>query len=563
MPTERSEILLACKNTPFFRKLDDDQFQRVVEYFRITSRNEGRVLYAEGVPADRFYIIVSGKVKVAQIRKGKEKRSVILGQGDVFGEEALSPRRRRSALAVALTETILLYADQKTLQKVTREYSALKPNLEIIRSTHRMAQHTRFDWLTTDEPVYLISRRHGFFLARALIGPLAACFFALVLIYLFNFVVLPGSLLPVALAGLIYLGALGWGVWSVFDWGNDYYVTTDRRVVWMERVAGFYDSRQEAPLSTLLSVGVKTTQLGRMLGFGDVLVRTYTGTMTLNRIGHPDQVASLIEAYWFRTKVITRQAEAAAMGVAIRQRLGLNRPGETARTAAAQSEGQPPVEVQPGWLQTWFANIFHVRFEQDGVITYRKHWFILVKKTWKPLILTGVALALGGASLAGAFTLLSASTAIILCSAAAFGGCLWLLYRYVDWHDDVYQVTPDQIVDIERTPLGKEERKAAPLDNILSIEFQRNGIIGLILNFGTVTIMIGNAQFTFDYVYNPSQVQQDVFRHMAERVNKKREAEAHAERERVSEWIAAYHESLHPPKDQAGDAKADFPPGSF
>jgi len=62
-----------------------------------------------------------------------------------------------------------------------------------------------------------------------------------------------------------------------------------------------------------------------------------------------------------------------------------------------------------------------------------------------------------------------------------------------------------------------------------------------LLNFGTVYISVGNTRLTFDYVYNPSEVQQDIFYRMGERLDKIRQYEVDSERERVSEWIASYH----------------------
>jgi hypothetical protein len=102
-------------------------------------------------------------------------------------------------------------------------------------------------------------------------------------------------------------------------------------------------------------------------------------------------------------------------------------------------------------------------------------------------------------------------------------------------------------VDAEKKPLGREERKAAPLENILSIEYRRLGLLGLMLNFGTVTITVGANKFTFETVFNPSQVQQDIFRRMNERIEAKKQAEITAERERISDWIMVYHRSTHLP----------------
>ena len=86
------------------------------------------------------------------------------------------------------------------------------------------------------------------------------------------------------------------------DWGNDYYIVTNQRVVWLEKVVGIYDSRQESALSTVLSVGVEANPLGRVLDYGDVIVRTFVGKIPFSHVDHPYQAARMIEEYWMRTR---------------------------------------------------------------------------------------------------------------------------------------------------------------------------------------------------------------------------------------------------------------------
>jgi hypothetical protein len=81
--------------------------------------------------------------------------------------------------------------------------------------------------------------------------------------------------------------------------------------------------------------------------------------------------------------------------------------------------------------------------------------------------------------------------------------------------------------------------------------------MGLLLNFGTVSITIGACRFTFDYVFNPSQVQQDIFRRMNEHIEGQKRADAEAERERLSDWITIYHQNLHPEADPMQDLPRD------
>jgi hypothetical protein len=120
----------------------------------------------------------------------------------------------------------------------------------------------------------------------------------------------------------------------------------------------------------------------------------------------------------------------------------------------------------------------------------------------------------------------------------------WWLYVYEDWRNDIYRVTAEQIIDIEKKPFSTEQKKAAPLESILSIEYERLGFLGVLLNFGTVKINVGGTKFDFSYVYNPSRVQQEIFRRIEERKVKKKLVESESERERLSDWIVAYHRSL-------------------
>jgi hypothetical protein len=120
---------------------------------------------------------------------------------------------------------------------------------------------------------------------------------------------------------------------------------------------------------------------------------------------------------------------------------------------------------------------------------------------------------------------------------------IWWIYQYVDWSNDIYQVTSDQILDIDKKPFGTEERRAAPLENILSTQAHRYGLTGYFLNFGTVEITVGGAHLDFDDVLDPVGVQADIDRRREARIKQKREVEASGERERMSDWLLAYYEN--------------------
>jgi hypothetical protein len=137
---------------------------------------------------------------------------------------------------------------------------------------------------------------------------------------------------------------------------------------------------------------------------------------------------------------------------------------------------------------------------------------------------------------------------------------VWWVYQYIDWSNDIFQVTPDQILDIDRKPFGSEERRAAPLENILSTQAHRYGLAGYFLNFGTVEITVGGAHLDFVDVLDPVGVQADIDRRREARIKQKRDVEASAERDRMSDWLVAYYENE--PELRQRDAAPETKPKS-
>jgi hypothetical protein len=190
--------------------------------------------------------------------------------------------------------------------------------------------------------------------------------------------------------------------------------------------------------------------------------------------------------------------------------------------------------------------LLKVRYEQDGVITYRKHWYLLVRRGWIPiLIFLFIALVTGFFAWATATDRFAATSLIYIAlpiSLALFIDFLWTTYVYLDWSNDIYRLTPEQILDIERKPLGQESKKSAPLESILSIEHERENLLGILLNFGPVIINIGETKFIFHGVYNPDLVHQDIADYREALLHKKHEKEIEQKRRDMVDWLITYHD---------------------
>ncbi|NLT55049.1 MAG: Crp/Fnr family transcriptional regulator [Actinomycetales bacterium] len=67
------------------------------------------VLFHEGDPGDRLYVIIDGKVKLGRASgDGRENLLAVLGPGEMFGELSLFDPGPRNATATAVADTVLI-----------------------------------------------------------------------------------------------------------------------------------------------------------------------------------------------------------------------------------------------------------------------------------------------------------------------------------------------------------------------------------------------------------------------------------------------------------------------
>ncbi len=533
-----------------FYGLGDDELAAVAEELEEALYPAGGVIFQQDTKAESFYLIYSGKVQIVRKREGKDRTLATLVKDDYFGEMALIEKRKRSGTCIALTDTLLFVLSRDHFEKLLKRAPHLRLNFDVAIKSRQLAGSLQFKWLAPDEVIYFLARKHPVVLYRNLVLPILSF---LVPIFLFYAWFAIAKFLIVAFAAILsFIAIVLWIIWLRIDWGNDYYIMTNRRVVWLEKVVGIYDSRLESPLSTILSVGVETDVLGRALDFGNLSVRTFVGKIPFNHVSHPDQAQRMIEEYWNRSKELAVGMEKEAMKNAIRRRLGIPIPPPP-KAAPPKPVDFPRKRGTLNLLRLLGANSLKLRYEQGETVIYRKHWFVLFKQAWIPIL---SSLGVIGLFLYRLFQLAFSPEKFIsfengltvdawagVLVIAFFPLLLWVIYEVADWSNDKFEVNNDQIVDLDKKPFGTESRNAALLENILSTEYKRIGILGEIFNYGTVYIAVGGTKLAFEDVLDPAAVQSDINRRRAARVEKKNQAAVAAERERMAEWLATYHHS--------------------
>jgi hypothetical protein len=500
---------------------------------------QGKDVFREGEAARYCYFLLKGRISIWHRRGDEEEQVRVMEAGEMFGEEAVLGLSRRYASAYTESDAVVLRISSSEIRSRLRTLPKTSDLLRIVAHGRRLVRGVSFSWLAPDEAVFLATRKAGALLVPSLAPPVL-----LGLLGLAGFAVVrqlgwPAWAYLVAGAGLI--AGLAYGAWSTMDWSNDYYLVTNRRIVALRRVPLIYDDRQEAPLDMIQSVAVVSTVNQRAFGFGDVVVRTFTRPIVFQSVPDPNAVAGLIESIWKRRQQAREQDDREEIGRLLAERLNKQESGEA---SLEETEIQPAADENPtipaaGGPPPSLSGM-QTRLEAGGVVTYRKHRFFLFRNMFLPILLALLGIPLGAVTGAGILPI-DRLLGIGLVAGVVLAGLAWSAYEYLDWANDLYQVTSEQILALHRKPLGDEERRAAGLENILSLEYDRPSILARIFNFGTVKATVGQVSFTFDEVDDPVHVQEDIFRRMESKKKRAADSQRRQRREEIADWIETYH----------------------
>ncbi len=94
---------------PLFAALEEEAAAALRSSMTTVNLARGSVLFTEGEPGDRLYVVAEGKIKLgATSNDGRETLLAVLGPGEMFGELSLFDPGPRTATASALTDSRLL-----------------------------------------------------------------------------------------------------------------------------------------------------------------------------------------------------------------------------------------------------------------------------------------------------------------------------------------------------------------------------------------------------------------------------------------------------------------------
>jgi uncharacterized membrane protein YdbT with pleckstrin-like domain len=543
MPNELSKQL---KQIPLFAELSNDDRNAVAQLVKREQYPAGSVICHQGELGLTGYFVESGELRVRHVDpQGVEQEVGRLGPGEYFGETSLLLGEPRDATVEVIQDAALLYLNKDEFDQLLDERPSVLKGLQMRSDVARKRRAKRFKWQDPDEVVVIRQHRHNAILIRNLVFP---CFVLLVILLGCGHWYLQ-SRSPSALVagGLLCLIPLLFTLYLVWDHFDDVYVVTNKRVVRREQIPFVREVRAEAPLRTVQDIQeLQEGLLAQLFNFGDLIIETAgeRGHVAFREIPDPAGTRDAIFEQIRRVRAGARAEERAAIRGDMRRHFGIPSPEEPAAAQAPAPKKRRFELTIPRWLLVPLRIFTYLlpplRQERGDTITWRKHWIALPRSIALPtlliLVTTIVAFFLIRQSPSNwALILIGYSVALVFLFP-------WWLWRFDDWQNDIYQVTATRIIDIERLPFYlREERREASLGMIQNISLEIPGLLGKLLNYGSVTIeTAGAGAFTFDYVKDPRGVQAEIFRRVEAFQTKQRQAEVERHRNELLDWFAVY-----------------------
>jgi hypothetical protein len=182
--------------------------------------------------------------------------------------------------------------------------------------------------------------------------------------------------------------------------------------------------------------------------------------------------------------------------------------GERVYGLKAPGSSSPPLKQRESKAWRWLRTIVPANpevNEQTRQYTWRPHWLFLVQALLGPMALLslGLILLIVGVRL----ELLPPLWLTVALVVLLLVWLVWAAWEVEDYRNDMYILTPDKVIDIEKKPFGPEGRREANLGQVNNVSSQTTYLSNF-LGYGDVVLTTAGSGggFTFNKVPRPGEV---------------------------------------------------------
>ncbi len=565
--TDLNEKVAHLAATSLLGNLAREKLLPLAPVFETAHYPAGAEIARQGEVDSSLRVLVSGTVSLQHERgDGAKEHRGLRGYGSCLGLRSLFTGAPRQTTALALEPVTLIYMDGEVLWEILRTDAEMLDHLVLPDDIRQRLRVPRASDGGRGEQEVARFRRHWLTVVPKLI------LFPGLIFTLMGLLVLPISQTGASPASMLLLAVfnimvtLAVAAWIFADWWRDYLSVTDRRVMHVEETPLIDARRSAAQLERVQDVRfVQPGIPSRIFNYGNLSIQT-AGSKTaveFKTVARPAEARNRIFEQVERAREMARSERQAVIARKILAAMGkapMAEPDEELMAASVEDEAWTPLQVF-GLIAGYFFPRTRIE-DPDGTITWRKHWWLLLVATWLPallltLLVSSVAWIELGFSPLPADALAGSGAAIL---GAGIILLLWLWWQFEDWRNDLYVLTDELIIDIERKPLGFfSEQRQAPLSQVQDVRFTIPNPWASILNYGDLLIETAaeTGGFTFDFIYHPESVQEEIFFRMEQRRAALQREEQERRDDELIRWISAYHQAMTFGSGQQG------PPATF
>lgn len=557
-------------NYPLFKNLEPKALDALAGIAREYEFDAGAVIAYQRDVADKLYIVKRGRLFARSV----DERGIVrdtpdtraYNEGDRFKDIWLFLPETHDATVKASTSGRLLIIEQDDFLSFLRQFPGAIDDLEpeYDEEGNLVAGLTPEGWEEARkfgagmtrlrrQPGTLVeysSRRSRWLIALQLM-PLLFIYLLLLIgfFYLRSSVGLFAASLPTIFvpAFLTFFFAM-LGAYYWLDWRNDYLIITESHIIHTEfdlSPGNFGRLVHTTPIDQIQSVEVEKPNLfSTLFDVGSVRITTAAqhGSLSFDFLDDPIVVRDTINRLRQHVRELDAGREQAILREILEDHFQVTDPiqevsDEDDATLTTSAE-------RPGFFAR-LSRRYGARFVQGDVITYRKHPLTLVRHIVFPSLL--LLLDIGFLFFVLFVRPIDLGIFWLVPAAVGLGALGWLTWVVEDWRNEIFQVTEDYVIDIDRSPFGTgETRKQAPLNNVQNVSADRPGLFATIFNFGNVYIETAGAtaDITFESVMRPNQVQRDIFARREQLRNRQQQQEKIRRRRELALMFDVYKQAI-------------------
>lgn len=563
------ELFDLLHENPTLRKFQSlfespQQMGEFAERAKFMRYEQGEQVYRQGKTGHDFLLVISGQIRAVDTQAEEPKLLSYFSPGEFVGERAILSNTVRTATVEVITNhAILAFFDRDTWNWLTQQNPQFYDYFKSLEQNRLKQSAMDFQGKQWDETVVDSTKRH--FIAylstlplplTLLIGPILF-FLAAELLGIPFISTLSNGLVLLTIVPFVAVAVIVM-IYNYFDWRNDDFIVTTKRVIHIERYLFFGEQRRYAPLTRIQDVTVTSGILDVIFEADNLRITTAgAGVIDFNNVRRANEIRQVIFRERDRAKARVAAADVAALRKNIARQLSWEEKIQENVMAVAEDEAAVDDSHAKTIHYNRFIDYFIPRAKEiddaggGTIVIWRKHFLVLLIHIFMPILAIIISSYLFLASMVlwlPPFGAIVAWPIQVLLGVAVLASIFWYIWQYDDWSKDQYIVTDTQIIDIEASSFRlTKTRREGTFDNIQGVYSEVPSLFYKLLNMGNVIIETAGTQetFTFNMVFDPASVTREIFNRWAQYQQREREKARDSTTNQILDVLKEYHELSH------------------